>query len=73
MAEVVAAGREDDPIDALLEDVDDFAAFQEDDITIVALRRLSSAAEAAEAELPPCDWPAMLSPCLDFVPRRVLS
>lgn len=39
---------DDDPIDALLADVDGFAAFQEDDITLVALRRLASAEEAAE-------------------------
>lgn len=39
---------DDDPIDALLADVDGFATFQEDDITLVALRRLPSAADAAQ-------------------------
>ncbi len=47
--ETVTAGRDGDPIDALLEDIDGFAAFQEDDITVVSLRRLASAAQSAEA------------------------
>lgn len=44
----VVAGS-DDPITALIDDVDRFAREQEDDITVVVIRRHSSAQESAEA------------------------
>ncbi len=47
VARVVAGS--DDPVGAVVEDVDKFAPVQEDDITIVVLRRRPSAAEAAGA------------------------
>lgn len=47
VGEVVA--RSDDPITALIDDVDQFAAEQEDDITVVVIKRNASAQESADA------------------------